>query len=274
MTIQPVFSVSKIIPFGVKVLIRKEFPARTINPTGPVMEDLTFKPYSDALRVLETASGRIKMLWNYAQLKSKTSVILKNNPSLLPTSKNKFNFPNINLQNLPKSNSPASQVSDSSSKEHNQIVDPSGPNTSSRGYAYVPYYETAPQDVSRRISTDNIIEGGQRKGSSPENLFLVDASTYKQAISDHIERQEWKIEMQHEFDSLTTHKTGELIPYPKDGAKVIWGMWQLTRKKMNLVKFIIIRLDGWYLGTIKSTCSITMIPGHWCEGTRPLRLCL
>ncbi|MBW0548997.1 hypothetical protein O181_088712 [Austropuccinia psidii MF-1] len=37
--------------------------------------------------------------------------------------------------------------------------------------------------------------------------------------------------MKHEFDSLTTHNTGELIPYPNDGSKVIGGMWILTRKK-------------------------------------------
>ncbi|MBW0582374.1 hypothetical protein O181_122089 [Austropuccinia psidii MF-1] len=172
MTIQPAFSLSKIIPFGFKVLIRKEFPARKINPTGQAMKGFTFEPYPDALGALETASGRIKVSRDYVQLKSKTSIILRRNPSLLPMSKNKFNLPALTT-----SNSHTSKVSDSSRKEDNQIVHPSGPNNSSRGYAYVPYYEKAPQDVYRRISTKNIIEGGRHKQPSPECLFLVDALT-------------------------------------------------------------------------------------------------
>ncbi|MBW0505471.1 hypothetical protein O181_045186 [Austropuccinia psidii MF-1] len=177
MTIQHFFSLSKIIPFGFKVLIRKEFPARKINPTDQAMKGFTFEPYSADLGALETAPGRIKVSRDYVQLKSKTSVILRKNPSLLPMSKNKFNIPTINLPALTKSNSHTSKVSDSSRKQDNQIVHPSGPNNSSRGYAYVPYYEKSPQDVSRRISTKNIIEGGQHKKTSPEFLFLVDALT-------------------------------------------------------------------------------------------------
>ncbi|MBW0465599.1 hypothetical protein O181_005314 [Austropuccinia psidii MF-1] len=43
--------------------------------------------------------------------------------------------------------------------------------------------------------------------------------------------------MNHEFDSLTTHNNGELIPYPNDGSKVIGGVWILTRKKNEFGEF-------------------------------------
>ncbi|MBW0548998.1 hypothetical protein O181_088713 [Austropuccinia psidii MF-1] len=153
MTIQPVFSLTKIIPFGVKVLIKKEYPASKINPTGQAMKALTFEPYSDALRVLDTATGKIKVSRDYAQLKSETSVILRKNPSLLPTSKNQVNVSTIPLPTLTTSNSPIIQVSDSSTNKDNQMVNPTGLSESSRGYTYVPYYNKAPQDVSSSIST-------------------------------------------------------------------------------------------------------------------------
>ncbi|MBW0576681.1 hypothetical protein O181_116396 [Austropuccinia psidii MF-1] len=37
--------------------------------------------------------------------------------------------------------------------------------------------------------------------------------------------------MDAEYHSLTSHNTGELVPYPAKPAKVIGGMWQLSRKR-------------------------------------------
>ncbi|MBW0467259.1 hypothetical protein O181_006974 [Austropuccinia psidii MF-1] len=237
MNIQPVFSLTKIVPFGVKVLIKKEYPASKINPTGQAMKALTFKPYSDALRVLDTVTGKIKVSWDYAQLKSETLVILRKNPSLLPISKNQVNVPTIPLPTLTMSNSPIIQVSDSSTNKDNQMVNPAGLSESSRGYTYVPYYDKAPQNVSSRISTGNMIEGSQRNRHPPERLLLANVLTYSQELSDPTEEQAWRTAMKHEFDSLTTHNTGELIPYPNDGSKVIGGVWILTRKKNKFGEF-------------------------------------
>ncbi|MBW0535460.1 hypothetical protein O181_075175 [Austropuccinia psidii MF-1] len=61
--------------------------------------------------------------------------------------------------------------------------------------------------------------------------MLADVVTYKQAISNPSEEKEWYEAMKQEFESLTSHHTGELVPYPTDGTKVIGGMWRLTRKR-------------------------------------------
>ncbi|MBW0576505.1 hypothetical protein O181_116220 [Austropuccinia psidii MF-1] len=127
LTIQPVFSLTKIMPFGVKVLIKKEYPASKTNTTNQAMKALTFEPYSEALRFLDTATGKIKVSQDYAQVKSETSVMLWKNPSLLPTSKNQVNVLTIPLPTLTTFNSPILQVSDTSTNQDNQMVNPAGP---------------------------------------------------------------------------------------------------------------------------------------------------
>ncbi|MBW0547319.1 hypothetical protein O181_087034 [Austropuccinia psidii MF-1] len=37
--------------------------------------------------------------------------------------------------------------------------------------------------------------------------------------------------MKQEYGSLMNHYTGDLVPYPTDGSKVIGGMWRLARKR-------------------------------------------
>ncbi|MBW0518069.1 hypothetical protein O181_057784 [Austropuccinia psidii MF-1] len=61
--------------------------------------------------------------------------------------------------------------------------------------------------------------------------MLADVFTYKKAISNPSKEKEWYKAMKQEFESLTSHHTGDLVPYPTNGTKVIGGMWQLTRKR-------------------------------------------
>ncbi|MBW0509437.1 hypothetical protein O181_049152 [Austropuccinia psidii MF-1] len=97
-------------------------------------------------------------------------------------------------------------------------------------YAYVPYYDQAPRDISHQIDSRNIIEGSRWKGNISDRVLLADLVTYSKAMNDPIKSKHWEEAMNLEFDSLTSHNTGELVPYPRNG-KVIGGMWRLTKKR-------------------------------------------
>ncbi|MBW0558812.1 hypothetical protein O181_098527, partial [Austropuccinia psidii MF-1] len=97
-------------------------------------------------------------------------------------------------------------------------------------YAYVPYYNQAPKDISHQIDPKNILEGSRRRTNLPETVLLAVLITYSKAMNDPSESKHWEEAMNLEFNSLTSHNTGELIPYPKNG-KVIGGMWRLTKKR-------------------------------------------
>ncbi|MBW0513268.1 hypothetical protein O181_052983 [Austropuccinia psidii MF-1] len=58
----------------------------------------------------------------------------------------------------------------------------------------------------------------------------MDVIPYSKAINNPLEQQEWFNAMQKEFYSLMKNNTSELVPYPRN-AKVIGGMWRLTKKK-------------------------------------------
>ncbi|MBW0478630.1 hypothetical protein O181_018345 [Austropuccinia psidii MF-1] len=76
----------------------------------------------------------------------------------------------------------------------------------------------------------NIIEGSRRKSNIPDRVLLMDLVAYSKAMRDPMESKNWEEAMNLEFDSLTSHSTGELVPYPKNG-KVIGRMWRLTKKR-------------------------------------------
>ncbi|MBW0481112.1 hypothetical protein O181_020827 [Austropuccinia psidii MF-1] len=75
-TIQTTPEPGKIIPFGIKVVVRNENTASKVNSMGHSMKALTFEPFSHALRVLDPLTGRVRVTWDYSQLRSETSVIL------------------------------------------------------------------------------------------------------------------------------------------------------------------------------------------------------
>ncbi|MBW0493581.1 hypothetical protein O181_033296 [Austropuccinia psidii MF-1] len=96
-------------------------------------------------------------------------------------------------------------------------------------YAYVPYYNQAPRDISHQIDSRNIAEGSSKKSNLPDRVFVADLITYSKPMNNPIESKNWKEAMNLEFYPLTSHNTGELVPYPKNG-KVIGGMWRFTKK--------------------------------------------
>ncbi|MBW0576471.1 hypothetical protein O181_116186 [Austropuccinia psidii MF-1] len=96
-------------------------------------------------------------------------------------------------------------------------------------YQYVPYYSRAPKDISNKIDTQNILKEGRQSTKQPDRYMLANVVPYSKATSDPQEGAQWKEAMKVEFDSLMSHNTGKLVPYPKN-SKVIGGMWHLTKK--------------------------------------------
>ncbi|MBW0557080.1 hypothetical protein O181_096795 [Austropuccinia psidii MF-1] len=96
-------------------------------------------------------------------------------------------------------------------------------------YYYVLYYSEAPKNISNQIDTWNILEEGCRIRKPLEQYMLADIVPYSKAMSDPLECSHWKDAMKTKFESLMSHNTGTLVPYPKE-SKVIGGMWHLTKK--------------------------------------------
>ncbi|MBW0514988.1 hypothetical protein O181_054703 [Austropuccinia psidii MF-1] len=190
-TIQPVNGLNQLLPFRIKVMVKNESPISKVHLVGKFMKALTYEPCSDALRVLDTISGKIKITQDFSQLKSNTTTVYHE-----PVSRK--------------------EISSKGAKSR---------------YTYVPYYDTAPLDVSSSISTQNIIEVERRQRRPPDRFMLADVVTYKQAMSNPNKEEAWRSAMKLEYDSLMKHNTGELVPYPSNGAKVIGGMWRLTQKR-------------------------------------------
>ncbi|MBW0470562.1 hypothetical protein O181_010277 [Austropuccinia psidii MF-1] len=120
-----------------------------------------------------------------------------------------------------------------------QPSNPSNPSTqvctsaalkSSKNYEYVPYNKEAQRNISSSINAGNIITG-KRHSQYRYNVLLTDIVPYSKALINPIEAPEWKKAMDEEYHSLTSHNTGELVPYPAKPAKVIGGMWRLSRKR-------------------------------------------
>ncbi|MBW0517790.1 hypothetical protein O181_057505 [Austropuccinia psidii MF-1] len=84
--------------------------------------------------------------------------------------------------------------------------------------------------LTHSIKQDNIIVG-KRNICHPDQLLLTDAVPYSQAINEPIEGNKWKKAMDTKYESLISHNTGELLPYPEKTTKVIGGMWRLTPKR-------------------------------------------
>ncbi|MBW0464440.1 hypothetical protein O181_004155 [Austropuccinia psidii MF-1] len=248
-TIQPIRNLNAFLPFGIKIVVKNENPGSKVNPSGQAMKALTFEPYSDALRVLDVVTGKIRVTCDYSQLKSETTVMLRKDPCVLPMQPVKAppqttNLP-VLMDSLPQLSLPITghhevvpQISiENQSPSHEpspQAV--SIQNKKPPKYTYVPYYKTMPCNVSSQVRTHNIIEGTKCRQRPPDCLMLADVVTYKQALPDPLEEEAWKSAMKQEYDSLMNHSTGELVPYPSNGTKVIGAMWQLTCKRNEFGK--------------------------------------
>ncbi|MBW0576867.1 hypothetical protein O181_116582 [Austropuccinia psidii MF-1] len=185
------------------------------------------------MRLLNLETGKIKVSRDYAVTAINPTLSMNQPEPLLPSGpslKIKLRLPGSQLTDLPVQ-LPAEQPS-------NSIFQPPVPSPRqsigrpelSKNYEYVPYYKEAPKNISSSINTENIITG-KRNIADRDSLLLADAVPYSKAVTDPIEAPEWKKEMDAEYQSLTSHGTGDLVPYPPKPEKVIGGMWRLPQKR-------------------------------------------
>ncbi|MBW0540391.1 hypothetical protein O181_080106 [Austropuccinia psidii MF-1] len=238
-TIQPIYDLRKLVPFGIKVVARNENPTSKVNVTGRAMRALTFEPFSDALRVFDPSTGKVRITRDYAQLKSETSVSLRKDPLSLPLMANQL-LPRVATLPVLKDQTSGIDVPNSDQQVINESLpqaedhSPSSQlpvTTRKPRYDYVPHYDTAPHNISSDLNVQNILNGEKRQRCPPDRLMLADVITYNQALSNPNEEKAWQAAMKQEYDSLMNHNTGDLVPYPTNGSKVIGGMWRLTRKR-------------------------------------------
>ncbi|MBW0476881.1 hypothetical protein O181_016596 [Austropuccinia psidii MF-1] len=163
-TIQPIYDLGKIIPFGIKVVVRNENHTSKVNVTGRSMRALTFEPFSDALRVFDPSTGKVSITRDFAQLRSETSIILWEDPSSLPLIDNP---PPRQVATLPVL------------KAEDHSLSSQLPATTRK-----PRYNYAPHDILSDLIAQNILKGEKHQRRSPDRLMLADVITYKQAHSN------------------------------------------------------------------------------------------
>ncbi|MBW0576753.1 hypothetical protein O181_116468 [Austropuccinia psidii MF-1] len=225
--IEPKINLYRLVPFGIRITTKIVNPTSKIAPQGEVLRALSFERYSDGLRLLNLETGKIRVSRDYRPAVNTSMPTLHQPSSALPISQSfkiKLRVP-TSLSNVPDA------INDS-----HEPVNPTEPASvvpmtgKLKNYDYVPYYKEAPRNISSSISQDNIVEG-KRNVCHSDQLLLTDVVPYLHAVNDPIERIEWKKAMDAEFDSLMSHNTGELVPYPEKPTKVIGGMWRLTSKR-------------------------------------------
>ncbi|MBW0534728.1 hypothetical protein O181_074443 [Austropuccinia psidii MF-1] len=74
--IEPRIDFNKILPFGIKVIVKNNTTPSKVDMPGRTMRALTFEPYSDALRVLDPQTGQIKITQDYAVSPNPMSLVL------------------------------------------------------------------------------------------------------------------------------------------------------------------------------------------------------
>ncbi|MBW0572690.1 hypothetical protein O181_112405, partial [Austropuccinia psidii MF-1] len=178
------------------------------TPFSEVLRALTFEKYSDGLWLLNHETGKIRVSRDYT-FSGRNPTLSMNQPASIHIESS------IQPSDPPN---PSIQARTSAALE------------SSKNYEYVPYHKEAPRNISSSINKGNIIKG-KRHSQYRDNVFLTDIVPYSKALIDTIKAPEWKKAMAEEYHSLTSHNTGELVPYPAKLAKVIGGMWRLSRKQ-------------------------------------------
>ncbi|MBW0519703.1 hypothetical protein O181_059418 [Austropuccinia psidii MF-1] len=182
------------------------------------------------MKFLDIDNGRIKISHDYIPSINNRPVKVHKPTQYLPSETVQLTLPKPTSSDItPQMDQIEALVIAPNNSPHpvDNEVQPKAPGPK-KTWECVPYYKRASKDVSSSLSTENIIEGLRRKKNN--KTFLMDVVPYSQAINDPLEQQEWTNAMQKEFYSLRQQNTSELVPYPKN-AKVIGGMWRLTKKK-------------------------------------------
>ncbi|KAI7958132.1 hypothetical protein MJO29_006349 [Puccinia striiformis f. sp. tritici] len=110
-------------------------------------------------------------------------------------------------------------------------VNPTETSCSKKGYIYVPFYDTAPKDISSDIDPSNIIAGGRRhmamlivgEPSSPK-----DPITYAQAVG-RLDGNEWLVAIGVEINNIERHEVWVVAPLVP-GTKELDTVWVFKRK--------------------------------------------
>ncbi|MBW0569207.1 hypothetical protein O181_108922 [Austropuccinia psidii MF-1] len=235
--IEPTIRLERIIPFGMKVIVKTIANTSKLQETGESMRALTFEKYSDGFRVLDPKTGCIRISRDYATSSNEITTVVRQSEAQLPkavnlniilkTSKNKYP-PSVSEEHLQNSIVKQEQIEPIPASVNQELV-------TNKHYQYVPYYKEPEKHISSSVSPDNIIEGKQIR-KNPDKLFLTDLVPYTQAMKDPIEKDKWKEAMDQEFNLLMCHNTGILVPHPKNGEKVIGGMWCLNKKRNEFVE--------------------------------------
>ncbi|MBW0535459.1 hypothetical protein O181_075174 [Austropuccinia psidii MF-1] len=158
-TIQPTISYHRILPFGIKIVVKNEKPISKISCTGQAMKALTFEPYSDALRVYDPVTNRVRITRDYTQLKSETAIVLRKPQESLPQTIKK-GYPNetslpVLGRDIALGHQPPNEGVGSAADVPAPVIQDHS--KGSRSYAYVPYYETAPKDITSTVNPKNIL---------------------------------------------------------------------------------------------------------------------
>ncbi|MBW0469796.1 hypothetical protein O181_009511 [Austropuccinia psidii MF-1] len=233
-SIKPEIDLKRLVPFGMKVTAKISNPSSKIEPQGEILQALTFERYSDGLRLLNLETGKIRVSCNYTLRAHNPTPSMNQPASVLPNVSSlriKFQIPSSKPEELSTQSSAAQPSNQSSNVDHNSR--PSYTPTMyepSKNYKYVPYYKEEPRNISSSINEDNIVTG-KRNTHYRENILLADVVPYSKVVNNPIEAPKWKKGMDDEYHLLTSHNTGELVPYPAKPEKVIGGMWRLSCKR-------------------------------------------
>ncbi|MBW0558925.1 hypothetical protein O181_098640 [Austropuccinia psidii MF-1] len=100
-----------------------------------------------------------------------------------------------------------------------------------KGWEYFMHYETAPQKISSSIYKKTILKDSLQSTQRHNQALLTDVVSYSKPIGDTQDKEKWQDAISAEFSSSMQHNARHLVPYPKDGSKVIGGIWQLTKKR-------------------------------------------
>ncbi|MBW0464999.1 hypothetical protein O181_004714 [Austropuccinia psidii MF-1] len=237
-SLEPRIPLNRFIPFGMKVIVKTVNNQSKIQDQGESLRALTFEKYSDGLRVLDLNNGRIRISRDYSISANAVTATVRQPENVLPKAvelKIKLKLPNSHLttQGSSEKEPPCTSITqhqeleESPSRDKNSAID--------KHFEYVPFYDKPEKNISSNICSKNIVEG-KRNRKQTEKLLLTDVVPYSQAMNNKNEQDQWKEAMDLEFNSLMSHDTGTLVPYPRDGEKVIGGMWCLTRKKNEFGK--------------------------------------
>ncbi|MBW0536023.1 hypothetical protein O181_075738 [Austropuccinia psidii MF-1] len=231
-SIEPETNLNRLVPFGIKVTTKIINSSSKTEPRGEILWALNFEKYSDGVRLLNLETGKIRVSQDFTPIVINPTLSMNQPQQVLPTTSLltvKLHIPTLEKQPVieQEENLTNTCLSDVPAVDSSQVISST---QQSKHYDYVPYYKQAPKNILSSISEDNVVLG-KRNNRDSNQLMLADVVPYAQAISDPLERIEWQKAMDTEFNSLIAHNTGELVPYPDNPAKVIRGMWRLTRKR-------------------------------------------